>query len=322
MALWSDGIAAWRDHPRWPPRRHRDRAGHRRCRGALEPHHQPAGGDRRRSGSRSMPPGRISPISSSASSTPRRWRCRARASTASCSPRRFGARARCFWTPPAGASPTSSPRATRSPPQSSTECERGPRRPMCCSTFARSPRRAFPTSSPPPRGRARSAREPVPVAPAAHYLMGGIVVRPPRAVHARGPLRGRRVLVHRAPRSQPPRLELAHRVLRVRRPRRAAAAEEPPPPTPPARPDWRSTRRPKRPGTRSGAWPGPAQPRRPGGAGLQPLPAGERDRDRRPESPRVPGGHLRTDSPQIDHGLDGVHFVLSPGGEVRREEWR
>jgi L-aspartate oxidase len=34
------------------------------------------------------------------------------------------------------------------------------------------------------------------------------------------------------------------------------------------------------------------------------------------------GGHLRTDCPGTDTQLDGVHLVLSPGGEVRREEWR
>jgi L-aspartate oxidase len=34
------------------------------------------------------------------------------------------------------------------------------------------------------------------------------------------------------------------------------------------------------------------------------------------------GGHLRTDCPGIDPELDGVHFVLAPSGEVRREEWR
>jgi L-aspartate oxidase len=34
------------------------------------------------------------------------------------------------------------------------------------------------------------------------------------------------------------------------------------------------------------------------------------------------GGHLRTDCPQTDPALDGVHFILAPGGEVRREEWR
>jgi L-aspartate oxidase len=33
------------------------------------------------------------------------------------------------------------------------------------------------------------------------------------------------------------------------------------------------------------------------------------------------GGHLRTDCPEADPALDGVHFVLSAGGEVRRERW-
>jgi L-aspartate oxidase len=33
------------------------------------------------------------------------------------------------------------------------------------------------------------------------------------------------------------------------------------------------------------------------------------------------GGHLRSDCPEIDHGLDGVHFLLAADGTVRREEW-
>jgi L-aspartate oxidase len=33
------------------------------------------------------------------------------------------------------------------------------------------------------------------------------------------------------------------------------------------------------------------------------------------------GGHLRIDFPGIDHELDGVHFVLGPEGEPRREAW-
>jgi L-aspartate oxidase len=33
------------------------------------------------------------------------------------------------------------------------------------------------------------------------------------------------------------------------------------------------------------------------------------------------GGHLRVDCPETDPGLDGVHFVLAAGGEVRRERW-
>jgi len=34
------------------------------------------------------------------------------------------------------------------------------------------------------------------------------------------------------------------------------------------------------------------------------------------------GGHLRTDCPASDRDLDGIHFVLAADGEVRREEWR
>ncbi len=33
------------------------------------------------------------------------------------------------------------------------------------------------------------------------------------------------------------------------------------------------------------------------------------------------GGHLRTDFPELDHQLDGIHLVLSPTGETRRERW-
>jgi L-aspartate oxidase len=33
------------------------------------------------------------------------------------------------------------------------------------------------------------------------------------------------------------------------------------------------------------------------------------------------GGHLRTDCPNADASLDGVHLVLGPDGEVRRETW-
>ncbi|MEX2108139.1 MAG: FAD-dependent oxidoreductase [Solirubrobacterales bacterium] len=34
------------------------------------------------------------------------------------------------------------------------------------------------------------------------------------------------------------------------------------------------------------------------------------------------GGHRRVDFPNLDHELDGVHLVLGPDGKVRREEWR
>jgi L-aspartate oxidase len=34
------------------------------------------------------------------------------------------------------------------------------------------------------------------------------------------------------------------------------------------------------------------------------------------------GGHLRLDHPHVDPELDGVHFVLTADGEVRRDSWR
>jgi L-aspartate oxidase len=34
------------------------------------------------------------------------------------------------------------------------------------------------------------------------------------------------------------------------------------------------------------------------------------------------GGHLRSDFPATDPELDGIHFVLSASGELRRESWR
>ena len=75
------------------------------------------------------------------------------------------------------------------------------------------------------RGRHRHRRRDlIPVAPAAHYMMGGIRTDLARALDAARALRGRRVGVHRPARRQPPRVQLAQRVLRVRRPRRARRA--------------------------------------------------------------------------------------------------
>jgi succinate dehydrogenase/fumarate reductase flavoprotein subunit len=34
------------------------------------------------------------------------------------------------------------------------------------------------------------------------------------------------------------------------------------------------------------------------------------------------GGHLRTDFPNLDGGLDGVHIIVGPDGRTRRETWR
>jgi len=34
------------------------------------------------------------------------------------------------------------------------------------------------------------------------------------------------------------------------------------------------------------------------------------------------GGHLRTDCPEVDPELDGTHLVVAPDGGIRRKEWR
>ena len=84
------------------------------------------------------------------------------------------------------------------------------------------------------------ATELVPVAPAAHYVMGGVVADLDGAHHRPGPLRGRRERVHRPARRQPPRLELAERVLRLRR-----AARRSPRSASPRRQRRRPPRRPR-----------------------------------------------------------------------------
>ena len=90
------------------------------------------------------------------------------------------------------------------------------------------------------------ARERVPVAPASHYVMGGIACDLHGRTAVGGLLRDRRVRLHGPARRQPPGLELALGVLRVRAPGRAVRrstsrhphAAPPPrgdPPSPPSR---------------------------------------------------------------------------------------
>lgn len=64
------------------------------------------------------------------------------------------------------------------------------------------------------------AREPIPVTPAAHYWMGGCAHRRRRAHQHPGSVLRRRGSLHGRARRQPPRLELAARIARLRRARR------------------------------------------------------------------------------------------------------
>ena len=140
-----------------------------------------------------------------------------RAARASSSPRRSAARARRSSTTTASASSRSSRRATRSRARSTRRCARPARR-TCGSTCATSTRRRSRTSSRRCRRPASTRRtELVPVSPAAHYVMGGVVTDLDGATTRAGPVRRRRDRVHRAARREPARLELAERVLRLRR---------------------------------------------------------------------------------------------------------
>ena len=162
----------------------------------------------------------------------------------------------------------------------------------CCSTCAGSSRGALPERlrGTAPRPGFDPAREPVPVSPASHYLMGGVATDLEGRSTLPRPLRGRRVRLHRSARRQPARLELAHRVLRARRAGRRGGGgtrRRRPAGTSSSlrRPTGASTRRRPRPATRSGSSPGPAAKRRRARAAA-----------RRPVSARPPDRPLRADA--------------------------
>jgi L-aspartate oxidase len=166
------------------------------------------------------------------------------------------------------------------------------------------------------------AAAPVPVAPAAHYMMGGIAVD----LDGRSSLPGLLAVgecsctgLHGANRLASN--SLSECFVFGRRAAAAALAET----APSARPDpsdWRFE--PPTEETRDAVWrnAGPVRD----AARLEQLTADPYPLAaaiatcalRRRESR---GGHLRSDFPGIDHDLDGAHIVLSPEGETRTESW-
>jgi L-aspartate oxidase len=165
--------------------------------------------------------------------------------------------------------------------------------------------------------------EPVPVAPAAHYTMGGVAVD----LDGRSSLPGLYAVgecsctgLHGANRLASNSLSECF-VFGSRAAR--AASDEPAASRRPPPPEWRFE--PPTEATRDAVWQ-LAGPRR----RLEPL--RELRDDPYPlarmiaagalERRESRGGHLRADHPGIDPELDGIHIVLDPGGETRRERWK
>jgi L-aspartate oxidase len=167
------------------------------------------------------------------------------------------------------------------------------------------------------------AAAPVPIAPAAHYTMGGIAVD----LDGRSSLSGLFAVgecsctgLHGANRLASNSLSECF-VFGGRA--AAAAVEENGGGNRPAPPQWRFER--PTPATREAVWRLAGPLRNPDDlarlvSDSYPLArAIARTALARRESR---GGHLRTDCPEADPTLDGIHVVLGPDGEPRREEWK
>jgi L-aspartate oxidase len=166
-------------------------------------------------------------------------------------------------------------------------------------------------------------RRPVPVAPAAHYTMGGVAVD----VDGRSSLPGLFAVgecsctgLHGANRLASN--SLSECFVFGGRAATAAIAEEASGDRP-APPEWRFE--PPTDETRDAVWRFAGPMRNPDDlakliSNRYPLAraVGASALGRRESR----GGHLRRDCPDTDHGLDGVHVVVSPEGGVREEEWR
>jgi L-aspartate oxidase len=165
--------------------------------------------------------------------------------------------------------------------------------------------------------------EPVPVAPAAHYMMGGIAVD----LDGRSSLPGLFAVgecsctgLHGANRLASN--SLSECFVFGGRAARAALEEKPASSLPSPR-DWRF--QPPAEATRDAVWRLAGPMRHPDQLRElrdDPYPLAAAIATCALERVESRGGHLRADCPSIDPGLDGIHIVFGPGGKTRREEWR
>jgi L-aspartate oxidase len=167
------------------------------------------------------------------------------------------------------------------------------------------------------------AAKPVPVAPAAHYTMGGVAVD----LEGRSSLAGLLAVgecactgLHGANRLASN--SLSECFVFGGRAGRAALGEQraahPPEPG-----EWRF--RPPTEATRDAVWrlAGPRRdPERLERLLGDPYPLAAAVAACALERRESRGGHLRSDFPGVDPALDGVHLVLGANGDIRRESWR
>jgi len=164
--------------------------------------------------------------------------------------------------------------------------------------------------------------EPVPVAPAAHYTMGGVAVD----LDGRSSLPGLYAVgecsctgLHGANRLASNSLSECF----VFGGRAAAAAlDEAPATNRPPLPEWRFG--PPTEATRDAVWrlAGPLrEPAELAELAVDPYPLARAVAAAARERRETRGGHRRVDFPEADPELDGVHVVLAPDGSTRRETW-
>ena len=165
--------------------------------------------------------------------------------------------------------------------------------------------------------------EPVPVAPAAHYTMGGIAVD----LDGRSSLAGLFAVgecsctgLHGANRLASN--SLSECFVFGARAARGALAETPASARPAPSP-WRFE--PPTEATRDAVWRLAGPLRRPEQLRAlrgDPYPLAAATAACALEREESRGGHLRADFPTLDPALDGVHIVCGPDGQTRRETWR